>query len=107
MFARVLNGVVVETFASAPVLHPDFMAMVFPAPGGVQQGWMTPDGGQTFAAPPAPVVAPPLTPAQLAQGLIADQSPTGTFARGLVALLATRFGLTQAQVITAIANAAS
>jgi hypothetical protein len=107
MFVRVQNNTVVERFAALPVFTPELMATVFPAAPSVKEGWTTADSGQTFGAPPASVVTPPLTPAQLATGLMNDASPMGTFARGLLALLAQRFGLTSAQVIAAIANAAS
>jgi hypothetical protein len=107
MFVRIQNNTVVERFAALPILTPELMATVFPADDTVKERWMTADGGQTFTAPPPPVAPAALTPAQLAQGLMADASPTGTFARGLIALLAQRFGLTPSQVVTAIDNAAS
>jgi hypothetical protein len=64
-----------------------------------------------LAAPhtPDPADPPPtpLTPAQLATAIANDPGPVGTFMRGLIQLLATRFGITPAQVVTAIVNAAS
>lgn len=104
-FARIQNGVVVELFATLPVFTPELMATIRACTSDVAAGYTF--DGTNFAAPVPPPPPPTFTPKELAQALMADPTPAGCFARGLTALLATRFGLTQAQVITAIANAAS
>ena len=89
-----LNAAVVirkEDGAWIPATNPAYVAWLA-APN-------TPD-----PADPAPT---PLTPAQLAQAIVNDSGPTGTFMRGLVVLLGQKFSATPAQVITAIVNAAS
>lgn len=105
-FARINGGgIVVELFATLPVFTPELMATIRPCDGTVAAGYLF--DGQNFLAPPPPTPPPTFTPKELAQALMADPSAPGAFARGLTALLAQRFGLTQQQVITAIANAAS
>ena len=79
------------------------MAKIRPCASDVATGWIF-DGSTFAAAPPPPVT---YTPKQLAQVLMDDPSPAGTFARGLVAVLAQRFSLTPQQIIAVIANAAS
>jgi len=48
-----------------------------------------------------------LTPREIAQALLGSTEPTAIVLRGLITLLAQRFGLTPAQVLTAIVNAAN
>lgn len=104
-FARIKDGIVVELFATLPVFTPELMATIRACTSDVAAGYTF--DGTNFAAPPPPPPPVTYTPKELAQALMADPSAPGAFARGLTALLATRFGLTQQQVITAIANAAS
>lgn len=105
-FARINGGgAVVELFDTLPVFTAELMATIHPCPANVAAGYIF--DGQNFSAPPPPTPPPTFTPKELAQALLADPSAPGAFARGLTALLAQRFGLTQQQVITAIANAAS
>lgn len=105
-FARINGGgVVAEVFDKLPVFTPALMATIKPCPPETAQGWIF--DGANFSAPPPPPSPPTYTPKQLAQALMDDPSPAGTFARGLIAVLAQRFSLTPQQIVTAIANAAN
>ncbi len=78
LWARFPGGVVVETWPPDPTAaHPEgvatpvdafgeaFGSQFVPCAASVQQGWTTPDGGKTFAAPVEPA-GPPLASVQAA-----------------------------------------
>ena len=72
MFIRLQNNTVVERFVTLPVFTPELMATIVPADDGMQEGWITADGGKTFAPPPPPPapVAVPNPIADLAAALV-------------------------------------
>lgn len=84
--------------APLPANAPSGAALVPICPDDAREKW---NGASWSAAPPPP------TPQQVAQALLADQSATAVVLRGLIQLLATRFGITPAAVVTAIVNAAN
>ncbi len=66
-------------------------------------GWLalgnTPD--------PAPAPPIPLTPQQVATALINGTDPISVTVRGMIIMLAQKFGITNAQAVAAIVNAAN
>lgn len=107
MFARIdpETNWVAEIFSQRPVFHPEVMAHIRECDETIRPGWVW--DGVGFQPPVTLPSEPVLTPAEAAKKAFSNaDNLSGPFIRGLVRVLANRFGVTPAQLLTAIKNAA-